>query len=78
MKIKLDKRGWLLLERGAGVMKEVHCPWAQVPIGYELPHCGDWCALFRVDSGPKVAEVFLCDTEHFCEADDFTDERGGE
>lgn len=78
MKIKLDKRGWLLLERGAGVMKEVRCPWTQVPVGFELPHCGDWCALFREERDSRVATMFLCEAEHYCDINNFTDERGGE
>lgn len=72
MKIKIDRDGYLWLER-AGKMKQAWCP-----THFRRSPCGDWCAKFREDSDSKVAEVFLCDTEHYCDIKDFSDERGGE
>lgn len=62
MKIKIDKEGYLFLERG-GKMKEQQCPYANIytPSSFGGDHdiypynsvdpkpCGDWCPLFDRD-----------------------------
>lgn len=79
MKIKIDKSGYLWLER-AGKMKQVWCPEDHYVEGWpsQWP-CGDWCALFN-DSpfcdDPVEHSVKLCKTNYLIAEEDFTDERG--
>ena len=77
MKIKIGKKGNLWLERGAGEMKTVECPYSYSPITDDFrAFCGDWCALFREERDSRVAEVILCKNRHYCAINNFTDERG--
>lgn len=75
MKIKIDKNGYLCLER-AGKMKQVWCPEDHYVEGWpsQWP-CGDWCSLFREEWDSRVAEVFLCKAHYHCAKEDFIDER---
>jgi len=94
MKIKIDKDGYLWLER-AGKMKAVKCPedhyTEKEPYRSVSFHkhwsCGDWCSLFREEIATvyeagglsrKAAQINLCKNDHTCFIEDFTDERGGE
>lgn len=77
MKIKIDKDGYLWLER-AGVMKKQYCPHDP-----DLQMCcGDWCPLFTTGhlvekmGVPQPIEVTLCRTDYVVAPHDFTDERG--
>ena len=86
MKIKIDKEGYLFLERG-GKMKEQQCPYHGCGRG-----CGDWCPLFDRDLKHDDIKDFdgildmvgkkifpLCNgTILVCRPEDFTDERGNE
>jgi hypothetical protein len=68
MKIKIDKDGYLWIER-AGKMKKQFCPYDSINEGY----CGDWCPLFD-DSDRK----YLCLCNNSFPTTVAVDERGGE
>ena len=52
MKIKINKKGYLFIER-AGVMKGQWCPYDTEPRG-----CGDWCPLFGEPISEKQDSIF--------------------
>ncbi len=69
MKIKIDKNGYLWLER-AGKMKAVKCPedhytekepYSSVSI-HKHWSCGDWCSLFREEIS-TIYEVGMVTTK---------------
>lgn len=79
MKAKIDKDGFLYIER-AGVMKRQHCPYVDEQI------CGDWCPLFgepqiltkhsRISTTSyetKIPIIVLCNKT--LELEELTDER---
>lgn len=76
MKIKIDKLGYLNIER-AGKMAAQDCPATHA-------RCGDWCPLFGEpyrwggENGPDtVMRIELCGGKTLiCAPADFTDERG--
>jgi len=84
MKIVIDKKGHLWLERG-GIIEEQYCPFH----GSGRP-CGDWCPLFdrpltksEIDDingdASKLAMLGLCHgTVLFCDGQNFTYNRGQE
>ena len=74
MKIKIDKEGFLWIER-KGRMKNQVCPYDS-----DRSHCGDWCPLFVEPSFHKAddkanIEVALCGIIHNVPVADFEDER---
>lgn len=55
MKAKIDRAGWLQVER-AGVMKTQYCPYSSTE-GEGLQPCGDWCPKFEESiSGPHPSD----------------------
>lgn len=90
MKIKIDKRGYLFLERG-GAMKEQGCPFGPIYDQRGVLRkrtCGDWCPLFGEPittecvpaiEVPPLTSIALCEKGMVtCHPSDFTDERGKE
>ena len=74
MKIKIDEKGHLWIER-KGKMKDQFCPYDS-----DMSHCGDWCPLFVEPSFHKAdykanIEVALCGIIHNVLVADFEDER---
>jgi hypothetical protein len=73
MKGKIDKGGWLFIER-AGKLKDQFCPYLHwEPSG--PAGCGDWCPLFDILESYPDGNVFvkLCRTTLTFAA--FSDER---
>lgn len=76
MKGKIDKYGFLYIERANGIYKKIKCPH-----GSQENFCGDWCALFgepdlmKITLIPDVKEnsLKLCNKKLYF--DHFTDER---
>ncbi|NOY58938.1 MAG: hypothetical protein GXO75_08400 [Calditrichaeota bacterium] len=82
MKAKVDKSGYLWLER-VGKLKPVWCPYTYRGPADDMLECGEWCPLFRVDSphqdvqeGIYCIEIELCRARYVIDRDDFIDERG--
>ena len=77
MKIKIDEKGHLWIER-KGKMKDQFCPYDS-----DMSHCGDWCPLFVEPSFHKAddivsfdnIEVALCGIIYNVPVADFEDER---
>lgn len=80
MKAKLDKEGFLHVERG-GEYKLMGCPLTTMPLSYNAGSrsCGDWCPLFEEPHHTQEEDcaytvIHLCHYKHLC-FDTFTDER---
>ena len=86
MKIRIDRDGWLEIER-AGFMKLQECPYDVETEDCGRARCGDWCPLFGEleerhepiygdGIGPVNAiELSICKRVWRCKPDDFEDER---
>lgn len=76
MKIKIDKNGFLHIER-AGQMKGQDCPYAS-RTDYGTSSCGDWCPHFKEPhlwAKHDNIEIKTCKASLSCATADFTDER---
>ena len=72
MKIKIDEKGHLWIER-KGKMKDQFCPYDS-----DMSHCGDWCPLFEepfLDKGNKCMVLTICQNHFITPPADFVDER---
>lgn len=78
MRIKIDKKGYLWLER-EGKLKYVYCPYLyprnEKGTEFCFECCGDWCALFSDKKDYENAVITLCRKEYVCEIQNFIDER---
>ena len=75
MKIKIDKTGFLYIERGTEFISQ-YCPF-QEEFG-----CGQWCPMFNEPreklnkKGEKIISLEICRNTFTVKEDKFIDERG--
>lgn len=77
MKIRIDKDGFLAIERG-GKMKPQNCPYDNPPIDSIPAKCGHWCPLFGEPefTSENVMMLGICNDKYLiCDVKDFEDER---
>lgn len=75
MKAKIDKNGYLELER-AGKFKRQYCPFTAYDDNPNI--CGDWCPLFDIrTSSDNATVIYLCNQRSYYDVE-LTDERGAE
>jgi hypothetical protein len=74
MKGKIDKNGWLTIER-SGTERPQLCPVAAYNPDIDFSRCGDWCPLFGepIYLDMNITALEICRTRLVF--DEFTDER---
>lgn len=78
MKAKIDKNGFLTLDRGVKVenWQATVCPFAANIQGQDYTSCGDWCPHFHTSDNGLTVRISICHGKNISVwIDDFVDER---